>query len=262
MPYGLTEHWLLLLLISAIVFVIAFQLGDTASVARRVFFDFVFLIALPLGVLVSWALVLLSAVTELPVPVWQALIAGLALACGWLASAIFKELDAARSKAERLRDYHKALYAEIRNAMSVLWGEGEGEKQGAATLAAMSANHGFVPFIPAERYDHVYDAIIDKIEVLPRQTIDAIVAYYGQIKSVAAIADDMRAEGFRDLPQDRRILVYQDFLEMRVRAFDLGQYALKLIAAYASDGGDAADAVTRALSNPDAGQTVRSPGSE
>lgn len=253
----LPDNLMFWIIASLTVLSVSFVLVETSTVARRVFFDFVFLIALPLVVIVGWGLVGLAHLTSLPIALWQALIAGLAVAGGWLAGAIFKELDGARTKAERLRDYHKALYAEIRNALSVLWADGQGEAQGAATLSKMRNDPTFVPFIPKERYDYLYEAVIDKIEVLPRQTIDAIVAYYSQIKSVGALADDMRGETFQTLPPERRVLVYEDYLQMRIRAFSLGQHALRLIKAYA-DGGPAK---AEALSSRDEGRTDHQQGS-
>ena len=47
------------------------------------------------------------------------------------------------------------------------------------------------------------------------------------------------------LPQDRRIALYRDYMQMRLRAFAVGQYLLKLISAYADGGPERAEAVAR-----------------
>jgi hypothetical protein len=224
-----------------------------------VYQDFVFLIALPLVVLASWALFGLGLVTDFPVAIWQGLIAGLVIASGWLTSAIFNELGRARVKSERLRDYHKAIYAEIGTALNTLWDAGQSDAYVEATLARMRADAAFVPFIPRETHDHIYNAIVGSIDVLPRQTIDAIVAYYSLTKAIAALADDMRGDRFQTLEQDRRIAMYSDYASMRREAFAFGQFALQLIIAYSKQGSAEAE---RLINSRGAGQSAPLPGSE
>lgn len=266
MPALFADHWLLLFVLSGAVLAVALFVSTEAGVARRVFQDFVFLVALPLVVFFGWALLALAAFTDLGSGMWQALIAGLVIASGWLTTAIFNELGKARGKAERLRDYHKAIYAEIGNALASLYDEGGGVAYGEATLQRMREDTEFIPFVPREHHDHVFDVVLPEIEVLPRQTIDAIVAYYSLIKSISALADDMRGETFRSagMSQARRIAIYQDYLEMRKQAFAYGQHALRLIKAYAQNGSSGADAIIAqvTINSRDAGQSDLSPGSE
>ncbi|SNR55542.1 hypothetical protein [Puniceibacterium sediminis] len=245
---------------------------EERRVALRVIWQFFFTIALPvlagLSVLVVAPLLLLG---DIDARVWQALVAGLFIATGWLTTAIFSELGLRRTRAERLRDYHKAIYAEIGNALYTLYDEGQGVAYGELTLQKMRDDTEFVPFVPREHHDHIYDAILDEIEVLPRQTIDAIVSYYSLIKAIAALADDMRGDGYKALPQERRMALYSDFLEMRKQAFEYGQYALRLIRMFADQGPEKTDLVIAAdreaaakerFSSPDADQSGPLPGSE
>ncbi len=237
--------------------------GEEARVARAVIVQFFVTIALPVLVLLGLPTVLLFAVMGADPRLWQALIAGLVIATGWLTTAIFAETGKRRTKAERLRDYHKALYAEIGNALRALWDEGQSEDHVAGIIARMKSDEGFVPFIPQEQHDRVYLAILDEIEVLPRQTIDAIVAYYSQMAALGHMVEDMRGEVFRaSLSQDRRIAMYEDYSSMRRQAFILGQYALELIRAYASGGAGAADEIIARVSSPDAARYGRTAGSE
>lgn len=250
---------------SLAVFGVAFALMPEAAVARRVFGQFVFLIALPLAVVLGWGLYGLAALGDIAVPIWQALIAGLVISAGWLTTAIFGGLGRERTKAERLRDYHKALYAEIGNTLEILWGQGHAEAEAEGILQRMRADEDFVPFVPREHHDFVYDALLANIEVLPRVTIDVVVAYYSRIKGIAALAEDMRGEAFKSLPQARRIMVYSDFIEMRRQAFLLGQHALRLIKAFAEHGPVAAHLVAAnmaGLNSRDAGPSAPSAGSE
>jgi hypothetical protein len=236
-----------LVLATLIIFWIAFAQHDEGSVARRVYKDFVLLVAAPLAALIGWALAGLAYVTNLPIALWQALIAGLVIASGWLTSAIFSELSRARGKSERLRDYHKAIYAEIGTALNTLFDEGQSETYVAANIARMGADPNFVPFIPRERHDFVYSAISENIDVLPRQTIDAIVAYYALTHAISALADDMRSQKFETLQQDRRIAIYTDYTQMRIQAFHFGNHALRLIKAYSEKGPQGAIALINTL---------------
>ena len=258
----LADHWLLIACAALAVLAIAFGIGEDAPVARRVFRLFLFNIALPLAVLVGALVWVVSLQVELDNQVWAAIIAGLVIACGWLTTAIFAELGRSRVKAEKLRDYHKALYAEIGNTLASYWGDDKADAYAAEIVAVMQADPSFVPFIPREAHDRVFAALLGEIEVLPRQTIDAVIAYYALITSIAALAEDMRGDTFRGLEQPRRIAMYQDYVAMRQRARTLGQYALKLIASYASGGAGTAEAVTRAFNTPGAGRNRPSPGSE
>ena len=199
--------------------------------------------------------------------IWQAVIAGLFLAVGWIVNGAQNRRMAARLKAERLRDTHKAIYAEIGYALSALWDEGRSEEYAEELLQRIRTTPDFVPFIPKEHHDHIYDAVLDEIEVLPRQTIDAIVAYYSQIKALGTLAEDMRGEGFKALSAERRALMYEDYLAMRQRAFAAGEYALALITAFAEGGAPPAEARARdyttrgRISSPGAAQTGPEAGS-
>lgn len=188
----------------------------------------------------------------------QALIAGLVIAIGWLTTAIFGELGKTRARSEKLRDYHKAIYAEIGNTLESLWEPGESDAYVDALLKRMRDDDDYVPFIPREHHDHVYNAVIAEIDVLPRQTIDAVVAYYSLIKSLAALAEDMRGDTFRTLENARRIAMYSDYVGMRKQAFLFGKYALKLIKAYSDGGPKAAQAV---ISSRGVDPSARSQGS-
>lgn len=217
------------------------NLGET-RIARRVMWQFFAVIGLPvLGVLLI-ILSFFSFLTTLDPRIWQALVAGLFIATGWVTTAVFSEISAQRSKAERLRDFHKALYAEIGHTLQSLWDEGQSKAHADGILERMHADPEFVPFIPREQNAVIFNTLLGQIDVLPRQTLDQIVSYYSVVKSLEALGDDMRGASFRRLPQDRRIPMYEDYLAMRREAFEFGQYALRLMGAYAEGGAAAAEA--------------------
>lgn len=218
-------------------------LGEDARATRRVILGFLFRVAMPMAILLGVPLLALGQIVDLEDRLWQALIAGLVIATGWLATAIFAETERAARKSERTRDFHKALFAEVQNTLSAFWDEGQAERHARELVGRMEADEDFVPFIPREQHMRVFDALMDDIEVLPRQTIDTVVTFYSHVAAIAALAEDMRGQAFRRLPQQRRIALYRDYIDMRLRAFAVGQYLLRLITAYADGGPAKAEAV-------------------
>ena len=179
--------------------------------------------------------------------IWQAVIAGGVVALGWLVAGWQTRREAARLRAEALRDAHKALFAEIRNACADFWADGEADAHAASVMARMEADPGLVPFVPREVHDRVYGELLPRIDVLPRQTIDGIVAFYALVASIAALVEDMRGDRFPTLETERRIAIYRTYVGMRQRAFSVGQNAMKLIDAYSRGGPAEAERMMRRL---------------
>lgn len=189
----------------------------------------------------------ISWVSGVDARIWQAVIAGAFLAVGWLVNGWQNRRVAAALRAEKLRDYHRALYAEIGANLANLWDPARLEGYRDRMVEKMEDDADFVPFIPIERHDAVFDALIADVHILPRQTIDPIVLYYAQLKSVAALSVDMRAEGFSLLSADRRIAMYRDYIAMKVQLLAFGRYANALINAYSKGGAEAARTEARRL---------------
>lgn len=245
-----TSNGLTLALGVGVVLLVAFVVTDDAAVTRRVFQRFFLNIALPVVMLLGLPVIWLATAVE--TPVLQALIAGLVIAAGWLTTAIFAELERVRSKEEKTRDYHKALFAEIQHTLDAFYADGRADADTGDIIRRMRADDSFVPFIPKEHHDRIYLALVDGIDVLPRQTIDAVVAYYSVISALQAFAEDMRGQGFRRSDQPRRIAMYEDYAAMRSRAFYMGEQALTLIKLFSEQGAGAAQAAAEAFSNRDA----------
>tara|TARA_R110000850_G_scaffold52179_2_gene126370 strand:- start:231 stop:1031 length:801 start_codon:yes stop_codon:yes gene_type:complete len=241
---------LVLIAVLAGVLYAALYLGRGAGPSRRVILSFLIRVFLPIAILLGLPLVLLGQVVALEERLWQALIAGLVIATGWLATAIFAEIERAARKAERTRDFHKALYAEVLNTREALWGKGQAEDQGQALLERMEHDPTFTPFIPREQHDRVFTAQLEHIDVLPRQTIDVVVAFYSQVAAIAALVEDMRGERFQQLDQPRRIAMVEDYLELRHRTFVMGRNLLLTINAYAEGGAAKAEALSKQINNP------------
>lgn len=180
------------------------------------------------------------------VPVQAAFVGGAFVAAGWIVSGWQTRRAAATLRAERTRDVHRALYAEIGTNLANLWDEAQLDAYAAPIVARMRAEgEGFIPFIPVEQNDHLYEKIAAEIHILPRQTIDPVVAYYSQVRAIAALATDMRAAAFAGLAADRRIDMYLDYIAMKKQALAFGRHANTMITAYARGGARAADAEAR-----------------
>lgn len=198
-----------------------------------------------------------SSLTQVDARIWQAVIAGAFLAFGWIFNGWQDRVQARKLREEQLRDAHRAIFAEIATNLSNLWDIESLRDYGADMAAKMEEDPDFIPFIPRERNDRLFEAIQARIHILPRVTIDPIVAYYAQIDAVGALVDDMRGEAFKTLPQDRRIVMYLDYIEMRVQVLAFGRVANYLIDVYSKKGKVAAEEAAEQLklSSPTAGRS-------
>lgn len=191
-----------------------------------------------------WAEILFW-IREIDARIWQAVIGGGVVALGWLFNGRQNRRARARERAEQVRDLHKAIFAEIKPYILALKRDRlqDYEADMVARMRTKDPETGepFIPLIPRESNDAVFNAAIEHIHILPRQTIDPIVAYYSQLKAISTLIDDMRSDDFRRISTDRRIAVYQDYIKMKLYARDVGGYAQRVIAAYASGGRDAAE---------------------
>lgn len=192
--------------------------------------------------------------------IWQAVVAGLFLAFGWLVNgrqnrraaagqAAQARQDAADLRAERLRDVHRALYAEI-GASLATFGSAEAIEEGGAKIAGrMRENDGYHPFIARLGRAGVFDAIVTDIHILPRTSIDATVAFYGQLSAIDALTEDLRSAEVKLLSADRRVALYEDYTALRKQAFYYGNHALRMIDAYAKGGKQAALELEKKISS-------------
>ena len=195
----------------------------------------------------------------------QAILAGGFLALGWVFNGRQNRREAARLRAEKLRDFHRAIYAEIASYMDNLGGSEALEAYRDGIVANMQADAAYVPLIPRERSDEIFRALVPEISILPRVTIDPIVVYYNQITAIEELIQDLRGERFRDLSVERRVRMYQDYIGLKLQAFEDGHYALRMIAAFSEGGREGAIAeearIAKELSTPGADQSGQSQGS-
>ena len=198
----------------------------------------------------------------------QALIAGLVVAIGWLANGWWNRRERRAMRAEKLRDHHRALFAEIASYLENLSSVEELTMYRDRMEEIFRTDPDYVPLIPREKNDTIFRALVEEINILPRVTIDPIVHYYAQVFAIETMIEDMRGERFKTLGAERRALMYSDYIDLKIQAFHDGHFALRMIAAYAKGGREAALAeekkISRELSadisNPDADPSGRSQG--
>ncbi|GLQ34452.1 hypothetical protein GCM10007939_07350 [Amylibacter marinus] len=133
-----------------------------------------------------------------------------------------------RLRREKTRDYQETLYAEIRAYVAALSHDSLDE-YGAASVANMHADADFIPFIPLESNDTVFQSLVKDIHILPRQCLDSIVLYYSQLRAIELLISDLRSDTFDTLAKSRQIAMYQDYIEMKKEALNMGNSALRMM---------------------------------
>lgn len=152
----------------------------------------------------------------------QAAIAALMVASGWFAGFMLREISQQIGRTERLRDLHRALYSEIQHNLDNLGSEDDLKAHAEKMLARMEEGDGFVPFIPRERNDTVFQAVVGDLHILPRTSIDPVVRYYSQLAALDAMVEDMRGETFKEMSPRRRGEIYSDYIALRMRLVEFG----------------------------------------
>ncbi len=158
----------------------------------------------------------------------QAVLAGVFVALGWIVNGMQNRRDARRLRRERREDVQRALVAEIKHYLEVLeaedlnatWDEMQPRIQG-----------GYVPFLPSEANDMVFQSVLENIHILPKTVIDPVVKYYSQLKAIECQISDSRLDAFvlgtDEESRARRGFVYYDYLQMRQRAKTYATQALR-----------------------------------
>ncbi len=148
-----------------------------------------------------------------------------------LSNSAARLLDAMRRR-ERVRDVQTALRAEIRSDLNRLSIIDPAEHLDAVVEriegSALKAD-SYTPFVPRESDSIVFDAIVSEIHLLPTETVDAVVLYFKQMKTIAQFVEDLRGERFRTLEVDRKIAMYQDYFEMLTYSAQLAEEAISAL---------------------------------
>ncbi|MEL6452701.1 MAG: hypothetical protein AAFQ19_15710 [Pseudomonadota bacterium] len=164
--------------------------------------------------------------------IWPALIAAGVVVVGWIVTGMQKRAHAAKLRAERRADVQRALVAEIKHYLEVL--EGEDLNAVWERMQPRIAD-GYVPFLPTEANDMVFQSVLDNIHILPKAVIDPVVKYYSQLKAIEAQIGDSRlstfVDGDRVEDRQRREIAFFQYLQMKQRAKTYALDALAIMGA-------------------------------
>lgn len=176
----------------------------------------------------------------LDVRIYQALIAGAVVALGWMVNGHRNRKEARDRREERLRDLHRALYAEIVVHVLNMGSVEQIEAAKQAQVAKMLKTASFKPFLPRQKRDQVFQSFLPEIHILPRTSIDPVVAFYSVIGLISRLEEDMGGERFAKLPKTARAAIYSDYMDLLNQSVTLGQFSLQVIETYSRKGEAAA----------------------
>lgn len=167
-----------------------------------------------------------------------ALVGALVVALGWLVSGYRERGRDRRRRDERSIDVQTALAAEIQHYVDILGNpEFDLDEAWSEMVALMDADETYVPLIPSERNDTMFQSILPDVQILPEPVIRPIVRYYNQVFAIEAMIEDLRSDHFRAdvTPQLQRIRMYTDYISMKKEALRLGQEACVALAGSLDD---------------------------
>jgi len=142
-----------------------------------------------------------------------AVVSGVVSVLGWFVNSWQARTLEQRRREEKVHDFQVALQAEIasdRVSMSVV-------DRGAFLLeiqARYAANSGYSVVVPHMARNPIFAAIVTEIHVLPGDVIAPVVDYERLRETVGQFVVDMRADKFSQLPADRQLAMYTDYLRM------------------------------------------------
>jgi hypothetical protein len=151
--------------------------------------------------------------------------------CGWGYTHWRERAMERARRAEKTRDYQKAIFSEISAYVEVLENDDlyAYKNEIIAKMQKGTAAKPFIPFIPNEENNAIFKALVRDIHILPRAVIDPVVLYYSQLVAIQALIADLRGQTYASLDKDRRIAIYVDYIAMKNEALTLGREALRTI---------------------------------
>ena len=155
---------------------------------------------------------------------------------GWIVAGRRERAAAARLRAEKQTDVSTALLAEIlhyRDALQFFDLDERWEK----VVEQMETDESYVPFIPSERNDTIFRAIISEIHVLPVGVIRPVTRYYNQIFAIDAIIADLRSDDYAQAAPQKRIALYTDYISLKKQAIEDGERAIAALERHLSVAG-------------------------
>jgi hypothetical protein len=155
-----------------------------------------------------------------------ALIGCLTTMVGWSVSyRQLRNLELVKRR-EKIVDYQTALRAEIRSYRARL-SQVDLPVHRDSVVERMRANVSFTPFVPLEPPHHIFPEIARDIHILPTEVIDPVVVFYSQTSAIAQLTADLRSDAYAKLSTERKIRLYEDYVELLIHAVTLAEQALE-----------------------------------
>ncbi len=165
-----------------------------------------------------------------------AAIAAMVNVLGWFVASWRDRRADDRRREEKRGDLSTALLAEIthyRDALAFF----DLDEIWKMVVSDMERDEAYVPFIPSERNDTIFRAILGEIHILPEGVIQPVTRYYNQVFAIDAIIADLRSDAFRREPQMKRIAAYTDYISLKKEAQAAANEAIKALASHLSVAG-------------------------
>jgi hypothetical protein len=157
-----------------------------------------------------------------------AVIAGLINVAGWFVTFRHARRLERERRAEKVTDTQTAILAEIRSDLQNLKDINVADEIAAVAerLATSATGEPYTPFVPRSSGSPIFSAMVDDVAILPTPVIDPIVLYYKQRETISHFTEDLRADSFKALPADRKLLMMQDYLRLQAYAAQLAWEAV------------------------------------
>lgn len=160
-------------------------------------------------------------------------IAAMVTVLGWVVAGRRDRQAEDRQRVEKQDDICTALLAEIVHYvdgleyfdLDALW---------ETVVAEMEEDVTYLPFIPSERNDVIFHAIVANIHILPEAVIMPVARYYNQLFAVDAIIADLRSNDMKSEAQDKRISIYTDYISLKKQSVADGLSAISALQAHLS----------------------------
>lgn len=169
--------------------------------------------------------------TFLATEIRQALIAGLVVVSGWLATFLMQELNRANDRKALQLDIQLALRAEIQDSYDTFtYRDLDTRAFGRAVenriLEGGDGPNSFHPFIARDANQIVFDALKERLHFLPTGVIDEVIQFYCQMADLQAFSGHMMQSDFKELEARRRAAAYGHYIQMTIECERRAQDAL------------------------------------
>jgi hypothetical protein len=160
-------------------------------------------------------------------------IAAMVNVLGWFVSSWRDRRAEERRRLGKQSDIATALMAEIthyRDALTFF----DLDEVWESVTQKMAEDHDYMPFIPSERNDTIFSAILADIHILPEPVIQPVTRYYNQVFAIDAIIDDLRAPAFKSQPHTTWLATYTDYISLKKQALVDGDSAIHALSSHLS----------------------------